>query len=273
MPADSHVIPAELEWIAVDAVSRAADLIRTHVGSAVSVGMKSSPTDVVTQTDIDSEQLIRRLLLQATPGAGIIGEEGGESVTTSRLQWVIDPLDGTVNFTYGIPLLAVSVAAALDGAIVAGAVIDVIPGEVFSATLDGGARRNGVTIGASHCSTLDAAMVMTGFSYRSELRRIQGDVVGELLPLVRDIRCFGSAALEMCWVGCGRVDAYYERDTKLWDYAAGALIAREGGAHVELPCPENDGLALAAPPALFPLLRGLIEHPVLPGSSAGSGSD
>jgi myo-inositol-1(or 4)-monophosphatase len=233
-----------------------------QVGSAVSVGLKSSPTDVVTQTDIDAERLIRQILLGATPRAGIIGEEGGERVTTSRLQWIIDPLDGTVNFTYGIPLLAVSVAAALDGAIVAGAVIDVIPGEVFSATLDGGARRNGAAVGVSNCSTLEAAMVMTGFSYRSELRSIQGDVVRDLLPLVRDIRCFGSAALEMCWVGCGRIDAYYERDTKLWDYAAGALIAREGGAHVELPCPENDGLTAAAPPALFPLLRALVDHPV-----------
>jgi myo-inositol-1(or 4)-monophosphatase len=256
--------PTELELIAVDTGLRAAELIRSSLGAAVAVGLKSSPTDVVTQTDIDSETLIRDLLLRATPDAGIVGEEGGSTASasmTSPLQWIIDPLDGTVNFTYGIPLFAVSIAAAIDGVFVAGAVIDVLPGEVFSAARGSGARCNGEPISVSDCSSIDDALVMTGFSYRAELRRLQGDIVRDLLPIVRDIRCFGSAALEMCWVACGRVDAYYERDTKLWDYAAGALIATEAGAELELPCPENDGLTAAATPAVFAALRSLVEHP------------
>jgi myo-inositol-1(or 4)-monophosphatase len=283
--------------MAIEAVSRAAELIRSRLDATGSIGSKSSPSDVFTQTDIDSEQLIRDLLGAATPGAGFIGEEGGETagameyaptvgspapapadrsevaptqgatsgVSTPVIQWVIDPLDGTVNFTYGIPLFAVSIAAAVDGLVVAGAVIDVLKGEVFSAALGFGARLDGQPIAASDCTELADAMVMTGFSYRAELRRIQGAVVCDLLPLVRDIRCFGSAALELCWVAAGRVDGYYERDTKLWDFAAGALIASEAGAEVELPCPENDGLSAAAPAGLFPSLRAAVEHFVTSG--------
>jgi myo-inositol-1(or 4)-monophosphatase len=265
LPADSELTPLALEAIAIEAVTRAGDLIRSQLGAAVAVGLKSSPTDVVTQTDVDSEALIRDLLLAVTPQAGIIGEEGGETTSaTSSLQWIIDPLDGTVNFTYGIPLFAVSVAAARGGVIVAGAVIDVLPGEVFSAALGLGARRNGDAIAVSTCSELRNALIMTGFSYRADLRRTQGNIVRDLLPIVRDIRCFGSAAIEMCWVACGRVDGYYERDTKLWDYAAGALIAAEAGAEVELPCPENEGLTAVAPQGLFALLRGLVEQPAAP---------
>ncbi len=251
---------SELEVLAIAAAGLAADFVRGAVGAAAPIGLKSSPTDVVTQTDIDSERMIASFLLEHTPGAGIIGEEGGESVSPrSRLQWIIDPLDGTVNFAYGIPLCAVSVAGAVDGRVVAGAVVDVLPGEVFSACLGGGARRDGVTITVSSCGELDQALVLTGFSYQAATRALQGTLIGNLLPRVRDIRCFGSAALELCWVASGRADGYFERDTKLWDYAAGAFIASEAGAEVELPCPENDGLTAASPPALFALLRGLID--------------
>ncbi len=209
--------PAQIdEWeaVAVATVRRAARLIRDNLGQNAGVGLKSSPTDVVTQTDLDSESLIRECLLAATPGAGIIGEEGGQTTAAAPLQWIIDPLDGTVNFTYGVPLFAVSIAAAYEGTMVAGAVIDVLRDEVFSAGLDRGARCDGEPITASTCSSLADALVTTGFSYRAALRETQGHVVGHLLPLVRDIRCFGSAALQMCWLACGRVDAYYERTPK-----------------------------------------------------------
>ena len=254
--------PAELERLAVTFATAGAALIRGHLGRPVGVSAKSSPTDVVTQTDLDAEALIRRLIVQETPGAGVFGEEGGESAPGSRLQWVIDPLDGTINFLYSVPLFSVSVAAAIDGEVVAGAVVDVTRGEVFSASIGGGARLDGAAIEVSTCRELAAALVTTGFSYRASVRAKQGQVVRRLLPEARDIRCFGSAALQLCWVGASRVDAYYERDIKVWDYAAGVLIASEAGAVTELPCPENAGLVIATTPVIFEALRAVVEHEV-----------
>jgi myo-inositol-1(or 4)-monophosphatase len=179
----------------------------------------------------------------------------------TRLQWVVDPLDGTVNFLCGLPVMAVSVAAALDGDVVAGAVVDVLRNETFSAAAGLGARVDGQAIEISECPSLARALVLTGFSYRADIRGRQGDIVQGLLPVARDIRCFGSAALQLCWVAAGRADAYFERDIKVWDYAAGALIAREAGAVTELPCPENDDLVIAATPTVFGQLRSVVEHP------------
>jgi myo-inositol-1(or 4)-monophosphatase len=252
--------PGALEATAVSVAEAAAELIRARIGEAIRIGAKSSPTDVVTQTDIDAEALIRELLAEATPAAGFQGEESGISAARAPLQWVVDPLDGTVNFLYSLPVIAVSIAAAVDGAIVAGAVADVVRGETFSAGSGGGARVEGRQIQVSSCSELAQALVTTGFSYRARIRSHQGDVVRRLLPEARDIRCFGSAALELSWVAAGRVDAYFERDIKLWDFAAGSLIAAEAGAVVELPCPENDGLVIAASPAVFDDLREIVQH-------------
>jgi myo-inositol-1(or 4)-monophosphatase len=172
---------------------------------------------------------------------------------------VIDPLDGTINFVYGVPLFAVSIAAAIDGEVVAGAVVDVLRGELFSAHRGGGARRDGEAIAVSACSSLPQALVTTGFSYRAELREIQGEVAHRLVSRARDLRCFGSTALELCWVACARVDGYFQRATEIWDRAAGALIAEEAGARVEMPCPENDDLVIAAPPAVFEDLRAAVQ--------------
>jgi myo-inositol-1(or 4)-monophosphatase len=255
----------ELEMVAVSAARESAALIRANVGRATRLGEKSSPTDVVTRTDLDAEQLIRRLLADATPGARVLGEEGGQTPTSggidaARLQWVVDPLDGTVNFLYSLPVVAVSVAAALDGDVVAGAVVDVLRDETFSASVGHGAQLADSPLEPSQCQSLARALVMTGFSYRADIRARQGKIVQALLPAARDIRCFGSAALQLCWVGAGRADGYFERDIKVWDYAAGALIAREAGAVTELPCPENDGLVIAAPPAVFEELRAVVEQ-------------
>jgi len=252
--------PASLEATAASVAEAAAELIRARIGGAIRIGAKSSPTDVVTQTDVDAEALIRELLAGATPAAGFLGEESGMSAPRAPLQWVVDPLDGTVNFLYSLPVIAVSIGAAVDGAIVAGAVADVVRGETFSAASGLGARVDGRPIEVSSCRDLAQALVATGFSYRARIRSHQGEVVRHLLPEVRDIRCFGSAALELSWVAAGRVDAYFERDIKLWDYAAGSLIADEAGAVVELPCPENDGLVIAAPPAVFDDLRLIVQH-------------
>lgn len=248
----------DLEELAGDVARRAATFVRTQRGHAVGLDAKSSPTDVVTQTDLDAERLIRSALAEATPEAGFVGEESSATGPGARLQWVVDPLDGTVNFLYHLPVVAVSVAAAVDGAVVAGAVTDVVTGETFSAAAGRGARLDGRTIGVSGCDTLAQALVTTGFSYQAAIRDRQGGIVHRVLPNVRDIRCFGSAALQLCWVGAGRVDAYYERDIKVWDHAAGELVAREGGALTELSCPENDGLVMASTPAVFEALRVLL---------------
>jgi myo-inositol-1(or 4)-monophosphatase len=163
-----------------------------------------------------------------------------------------------VNFSYGIPLTAVSLAALVDGEVAAGAVVEVRSGETFSAHRGGGARRNHVAITCNHPARLDLCLVVTGYSYSAAQRTTHGRLVAELLGRVRDVRAFGSAALQWCWVAAGRVDVYLERDTKPWDYAAGSLIAAEAGAMVELPCPENDGLVLAAHPDRFRDLRPLL---------------
>ena len=257
--------PRGLEALAASVGRASAALIRDNIGRATGMSAKASPTDIVTHTDLDAEQLIRRRLAAATPGARVLGEERGQSAPPAgqdraRLQWVVDPLDGTVNFVYSLPVMAVSIAAAVDGEIVAGAVVDVLRAETFSAAAGRGARLDGRPIATSGCRSLAQALVLTGFSYQADIRGRQGAIVQSLLPAVRDIRCFGSAALQLCWVGAGRADAYFERDNKVWDYAAGALIAREAGAITELPCPENDGLAIAASPAIFADLQAAVDH-------------
>lgn len=250
---------AALEQVAIDAARVGADVVRLRRPDRSQHATKSSPTDLVTPTDRESERLIRRHLIEATPGAGFVGEESGATGASARLQWIVDPLDGTVNFWYGLPVLAVSVAAALDGTVVAGAVADIAGGAVYSATRRGGSRCDGEPVDVSACEELPRALVTTGFGYDARVRADQGGVVARLLPRVRDIRCFGSAALQLCWVGCGRTDAHFERAIKIWDYAAGALIAAEGGATVELPCPENDDLVIAATTAVFEPLRDLVD--------------
>jgi myo-inositol-1(or 4)-monophosphatase len=251
--------PSELEQIAA-AVARAAAVIVTDGHRRpVAVGSKASPTDVVTETDLNAEDLIRRLLHDATPEAGTLGEEGGVTLPGARLQWVIDPLDGTVNFLHGVPIFAVSIAAAVDGEVVAGAVLDVLRDELFSAHLGGGACRDDEAIAVSGCLSLAEALVATGFSHRAGERLREADVAHRLLARAGDLRCFGSAALELCWAASGRVDAYYQRHTESWDRAAGALIAAEAGATVELPCPENGDLVIVAEPAIFDELRAIVQ--------------
>jgi myo-inositol-1(or 4)-monophosphatase len=251
--------PGELERIASDAARAAARVVTSAYGRPRAVGRKTSPTDVVTQTDLRAEDLVRRHLQEATPHAGLLGEEGGTSAPGARVQWVIDPLDGTINFLYGVPLFAVSIAASVDGEIVAGAVIDVLRDELFSAHLGGGARCDDAPIEVSGCRSLPDALVATGFSYQAALRDRQGEVAHRVLPRARDLRCFGSAALELCWVACARIDAYFQRDTEIWDRAAGALIAAEAGARTVLPCPENDDLVIAASPGVFDDLWAVVQ--------------
>lgn len=255
----SHRTEGEhLVAVAIEVAELAASLVRQSVGRAAAAGTKSSPTDVVTATDVESEALIRRELLDRCPGSAIVGEELDDEHGANAVSWIVDPIDGTVNFLYDLPVVSVSIAARVGDTTVAGAVVDIVRNETFSAALASGAHQNGVAIHARETPSLEHALIGTGFSYSSERRAQQSNILNRLLPASRDIRCMGSAALNLCWVGCGRLDAYYEHDTKLYDYAAGDLIAREAGALVELPAANAEGLSLAAGPTVFDHLRSIV---------------
>ncbi|WP_233492230.1 inositol monophosphatase family protein [Blastococcus sp. TF02A-30] len=227
--------PDALLALATATAREAAALVRRgRAGAAEQVDVKSSPVDVVTAVDKASERLIVDRLLAARPDDGVLGEEGAARPGTSGVRWVVDPIDGTVNFLYGVPAYAVSVAAEVDGVVRAGAVLNVATGELFTATAGGGAHlavdgADPVRLTGSRPPSLEQTLVATGFGYRVEQRRAQGAVVAALLPRVRDIRRFGSAALDLCAAAAGRVDAYYELDLNPWDHAAGALVAAEAG--------------------------------------------
>jgi myo-inositol-1(or 4)-monophosphatase len=226
----------------------------------IAVTTKSTTTDMVSEVDRASERLLLDRILQARPDDSVVGEEGTGRAGTSGVQWVLDPLDGTTNYLYGFPVFAVSVAAQVDGVPAVGVVHDPLHRETFAATRGGGARRNGHTIQASAVTDLAHALVGTGFSYRSDQRAWQATAVAHLLPRVRDIRRAGSAALDLCWVACGRLDATYERGLQPWDHAAGALIAAEAGAfaHVEPDSPWARVVSCA--PAITERFLALVEE-------------
>ena len=221
-------------------------------------GTKSSPTDVVTHTDLESERRIRSELLLRCPGSSIEGEEFDDQFGDTGIGWIVDPIDGTVNFLYGLPVVSVSIAATMNGTVVAGAVVDVLQGEIFSATVGEGARSNGSSIKCSSTSLLTQALVGTGFAYDALRRSAEADLLTHVLPQCRDIRCMGSAALNLCWVGAGRLDAFFERHIQTYDYAAGALIAAEAGASVMLPANNLTDLTMAATPLVFDALEDLV---------------
>ncbi len=245
--------------MAVDVAAQAAELVASSSGNAAATRTKSSPTDVVTHTDLQSESLIRRELLARCPGSAIVGEEFDDGEGTNDVGWIVDPIDGTVNFLYDLPVVAISIAATIGGDVVAGAVADVHRGEIFSASIGAGARCDGSAIATGAADDLGQALIGTGFAYDARLRAQQAAVIAAVLPECRDIRCMGSAALNLCWVGCGRLDAYFERDLKVYDHAAGALIAAESGATVDLPA-ESD-LIVATAPGIDAAFRELISHP------------
>jgi myo-inositol-1(or 4)-monophosphatase len=257
-PGGDDDLPAQLLELAVGAALEAADLVaRGRAGAAAHVDTKSSPVDVVTAVDAASEELLVGRLLAARPDDGVLGEEGASREGTSGVRWIVDPIDGTVNFLYDLPAYAVSVAAEVDGDVRAGVVLNVATGERFTATAGGGAwlsvpGRPDRRLAVDGPPSLDLTLVATGFGYRVEQRRAQGQVVARLLPRVRDIRRSGSAALDLCAVAAGRVDAYYEQGLNPWDHAAGALVAAEAGAVVSgLPgTPVGESMVLAAAPSV-----------------------
>ncbi|MBV9682828.1 MAG: inositol monophosphatase [Solirubrobacterales bacterium] len=223
----------ELLAVARDAAEAGAAELRRRFGErARGVRTKSTPTDLVSDADLAAEQAIRTVLAERRPGDSILAEEGGES-EGGEVRWVVDPLDGTINYLFGIPAYAVSIACEDGGGALAGVVLDPSRDECFEATRSGEPTLNGQPLRPdSRAETLDVAMVATGFGYNAEVRARQADVLRRVLPRVRDIRRVGAAALDLCWCACGRFDAYYERGLNHWDVAAGGLIASRAGLAV-----------------------------------------
>jgi myo-inositol-1(or 4)-monophosphatase len=259
--------------IAVEAAGEAGRLLASWRGDGRPevIDTKSSPTDVVTEMDRRSEALITARIRAVRPGDAVLGEEGGQTAGGSpgnagdagagerpgRVRWVVDPLDGTVNYLYGLRDWAVSIAAEVDGAVIAGVVEVPRSGETFTAVAGQGAwlHRDGAVIPLRCTSgvSLGQALVGTGFGYDSGRRQVQGEVIAALLPHVRDIRRGGSAAVDLCSVAAGRLDAFFERGLNYWDFAAGGLIAREAGAVVGGldGRAESTSMAVAAGPELY----------------------
>jgi myo-inositol-1(or 4)-monophosphatase len=267
--ASSTELADELLEIAVEAARMAGELLleRVRHGREREVSSKSTPTDLVSEADLAAERAIKALLATCRPDDGFVGEEGGSADGSSGLDWVVDPLDGTVNFLFGIPQWCVSVAVRGDQGTLAGAVYDPNREELFTATRDGGARLIGpegvVELRGSERGDLATAMVATGLAYDARVRAAQASVLARAIPQVRDIRRFGSAALDLCWTAAGRFDAYFERTVKPWDIAAGALICERAGLRV-LDLPEHEDLPygiLAAPEAIAGQLLELVGGP------------
>jgi myo-inositol-1(or 4)-monophosphatase len=251
----------ELLKIALDAAGQAATLLVDKRPDEVHVAAtKSSPTDIVTEMDNAAERLIVDLIKESRPGDGVRGEEGADEAGTTRVRWLVDPIDGTVNYLYGLPGWSVSIGAEVHGQVQAGVVAIPTFGETYTAVLGGGAYRNGERVRCNPAPDLGHALVGTGFGYEVARRVHQAEVIAELLSKVRDIRRIGSCAGDLCAVASGRLDAYFERGPQPWDLAAGVLIAREAGARVEglRGRPPSEDMALAAPTGLFEPLHDLL---------------
>jgi myo-inositol-1(or 4)-monophosphatase len=269
---DAREADALLE-VAVEAAKTAGALLveRVRRGAERNVSSKSTPTDLVSEADLASERAIRELLASRRPHDGFVGEEGGSEQGSSGISWVVDPLDGTVNFLFGIPQWSVSVAVRDERGTLAGAVYDPNRDELFSATRASSAMLAGpqgaIELGAGGSpessprgADLATAMVATGFAYDADVRAAQARVLERVIPRVRDIRRLGSAALDLTWTAAGRYDAYFERTVKQWDIAAGALICERAGLCVlELPVHEHLPWGiLVARPALAEALLELV---------------
>ena len=266
-------MPSELldlaRTIALEAGELAAQRRREGVEVAAT---KSTIVDVVTEADREVERLIRGRILDARPDDAVLGEEeglgeeGGSSSGTSGLTWVVDPIDGTVNYLYGIPHYAVSIAVVegdpdpLTWTGLHGCVLNPAIGELFTGSRGEGAFLNGGAIRVADPVPLELALINTGFAYAAATRAKQGEVVTRMLPTVRDIRRFGTASLDLCMVASGRTNAYFERTLSPWDHAAGAIIAREAGAVVKgfAEAPPSRELILAAEPHLAARLEPLL---------------
>jgi len=225
----------ELLALALEAARRGGEVVARMRAEGVRVaGTKSSAIDIVTDADREAERLVRQTILEARPDDGVLGEEGSSVAGSTGVRWIIDPIDGTVNYLYGIPAYAVSVAAEVEGEVVAGAVRDVVHGHDYTAALGKGAHCDGQPLSCREPVPQEESLIATGFNYERHVRAHQAQAVARMLPRVRDIRRAGSCALDLCSVAAGRLDGYVEEGPEVWDDAAGGLIAREAGARVEI---------------------------------------
>jgi myo-inositol-1(or 4)-monophosphatase len=247
----------ELLAVATDAARTAGALLRARfeAGAELSVHAKSTPTDLASEADLAAEAAIRDLLAERRPDDALLAEEGGgeQEVEPGRVRWVVDPLDGTINFLFRIPQWCVSVACEDERGTLAGVVFDPMRDELFSATIGGPPLLNGAEVAPREPTPLAESLIATGFAYDAAVRAEQVRIVAELVPRVRDVRRFGSAALDLAWTAAGRYDAYFERTVQPWDVAAGALLCRRAGLEVR-DLPARDGLpygVCAGRPALL----------------------
>jgi myo-inositol-1(or 4)-monophosphatase len=262
--------PGELLAIAVRIAREAAATARRMRAEAITdVQTKSTGTDVVTAADRAVERQVIGVLHDERPADSVLGEEYGDSsaVRPGAVRWILDPIDGTVNYLYGLPQWAVSLAAEVDGVVVAGVVRNGVTGDEWTATLGGGAWRGDRRLTGSERGTLDQTLLATGFGYDAARRAHQGQVLATLITQVRDIRRFGSSALDLCMAAEGSVDAYFEKGLYPWDHAAGGLIAREAGLVVSGVdgAPAGETMFIAAPPAIFPALHDALVKLDAPG--------
>ncbi len=258
--------------LACELAAEAGELLaeRSHAVRTL-VETKSTVTDMVTEVDREAEALIVRRILAARPDDAVLGEEGAAREGTSGVRWVIDPLDGTTNYIYGYPAFGVSIGVEIEGETVAGVVQDAVRGEMFTACIGRGASVDGRPISVGSGRELATALVSTGFAYSPKRRAHQGLVLAHIVPRVRDVRRSGSAALDLCWTACGRVDAYYELGLNEWDTAAGALIVREAGG-VTAAIGEGDPwstMTIATNRALMGPLRKLLAEAETAAAAAG----
>jgi myo-inositol-1(or 4)-monophosphatase len=258
----------ELLQVALRAATAAVELIHDRRPERLSIDNKSTATDMVTEMDRASEQLIRAIIAEERPHDVVVGEEGGEIAPEggsgvadgSGVTWWVDPIDGTTNYVYDHPGYNVSIAAGTAAGTLVGVVADPTHGRVYSARAGHGARCDDRPLRLGPAAPLAHTLVATGFAYDPARRGRQGAVVAELLPQVRDIRRMGAAALDLCSVASGRVDAYYEVGLSVWDLAAGALIAQEAGARLGAidGGPVRPASVLVAHPDRFDELRTLL---------------
>lgn len=251
--------PAELLSLACDVATEAGRFLRQRAPLVRElIDTKSSPTDMVTEVDRAAEALIVGRILAARPNDGLLGEEGAARDGASGVRWVIDPLDGTTSYIYGYPAYSVSIAAELRGETVAGAVYDAAHGLLYSAARGGGAFRDDRPIAVTAETRLGHALCGTGFGYDPARRGQQAAMVAQILPRIRDIRRGGSAALDLCWVASGHLDAYFEQGLNAWDMAAGVLIAQEAGGVTGWAEDLTPKCLVAANPALFAPIQSML---------------
>jgi myo-inositol-1(or 4)-monophosphatase len=260
-PSDLPADPAELADLALAIAVEAAEMVRTRRRDGFGVATKATETDMVTDVDRASDELIRELLISARPDDGLMTEEDAERPGSSGVVWIADPIDGTTNFIYDHPPYAVSIAASIEGRPVAGAVVEISSGDRYRGSLGAGSQCNGSALRIGSPPPLARALIGTGFGYDPQRRRAQAEVMARIIGGVRDVRRLGAAAYDLCSIAAGRIDAYYEHGLKAWDFRAGEIIAAEAGAAVESlsggPA-EAGGCVLAAHPQLIGPLRELL---------------